>query len=100
LPKYRGRHPIDWAMENNEKEIGITVHYVEDETIDTGDIIIQNSIFYYGQGYDLVMKAMCIKVGRLLETAIKQIENNCVYRRGQNEKLATYYPKRTKPRVF
>ena len=40
LPFYRGRNILNWALINDEKEFGITVHYV-DEGIDTGDIIIQ-----------------------------------------------------------
>lgn len=42
LPFYRGRNILNWALINDEKEFGITVHYV-DEGIDTGDIIIQNT---------------------------------------------------------
>ena len=41
LPFYRGRNILNWALINDEKEFGITVHYVDDG-IDTGDIIIQN----------------------------------------------------------
>lgn len=40
LPFYRGRNILNWVLINDEKEFGITVHYV-DEGIDTGDIIIQ-----------------------------------------------------------
>jgi methionyl-tRNA formyltransferase len=40
LPFYRGRNILNWALINDEKEFGITVHYV-DEGIDTGDILIQ-----------------------------------------------------------
>ena len=40
LPFYRGRSILNWALINDEKEFGITVHYV-DEGIDTGDIILQ-----------------------------------------------------------
>ena len=40
LPFYRGRNILNWALINDEKEFGITVHYV-DEGIDTGDIIVQ-----------------------------------------------------------
>ena len=40
LPFYRGRNILNWALINDEKEFGITVHYVN-EGIDTGDIIIQ-----------------------------------------------------------
>lgn len=40
LPYYRGRNILNWALINDEKEFGITIHYV-DEGIDTGDIIVQ-----------------------------------------------------------
>ena len=40
LPFYRGRNILNWALINDEKEFGITVHFV-DEGIDTGDIIKQ-----------------------------------------------------------
>jgi methionyl-tRNA formyltransferase len=40
LPFYRGRNILNWALINDEKEFGVTVHYV-DEGIDTGDIIRQ-----------------------------------------------------------
>lgn len=42
LPFYRGRNILNWALINNEKEFGITVHYI-DEGIDTGDIILQRT---------------------------------------------------------
>lgn len=40
LPFYRGRNILNWVLINDEKEFGITVHYM-DEGIDTGDIILQ-----------------------------------------------------------
>lgn len=40
LPFYRGRNILNWALINDEKEFGITVHYM-DTGIDTGDIILQ-----------------------------------------------------------
>ena len=40
LPFYKGRNVLNWVLINDEKEFGITVHYV-DEKIDTGDIILQ-----------------------------------------------------------
>lgn len=42
LPYYRGRNILNWALINDEKEFGITVHFV-DEGIDTGDIILQKT---------------------------------------------------------
>jgi methionyl-tRNA formyltransferase len=43
LPFYKGRNVLNWALINDEKEFGITVHYVN-EGIDTGNIILQRSI--------------------------------------------------------
>ena len=40
LPYYRGMAPQHWPIINGETEVGITVHYV-DEDADTGNIIIQ-----------------------------------------------------------
>lgn len=40
LPKYRGPVPTLWALLNNEKKAGVTLHYI-DSGVDTGDIIAQ-----------------------------------------------------------
>ncbi|MBS3990851.1 MAG: phosphoribosylglycinamide formyltransferase [Erysipelothrix sp.] len=40
LPKYKGLHAIEQAIANQEKEYGVTIHYV-DEGMDTGEIIEQ-----------------------------------------------------------
>ena len=40
LPKHRGCSSIPWAIINNDKETGITYHYI-DSGIDTGNIILQ-----------------------------------------------------------
>lgn len=42
LPFYRGRNVLNWVLINDEREFGITVHYV-DQGIDTGDIILQET---------------------------------------------------------
>ena len=43
LPKYRGLMPTFWAMLNEEKEIGVSVFFV-DEGIDSGPIIVQKLV--------------------------------------------------------
>jgi len=40
LPKYRGRHPLHWALVNGEEEHGITMHLMND-IFDGGKIIWQ-----------------------------------------------------------
>lgn len=39
LPEYRGILATFWAMLNDETQVGCTLHYVADGTIDTGNII-------------------------------------------------------------
>lgn len=43
LPKYRGAAPIQWAVANGEKETGVTTMRI-DEGLDTGDILLQQSV--------------------------------------------------------
>ena len=40
LPKYKGLHAVEQAMESGDKETGCTVHYVNEE-LDGGEIIKQ-----------------------------------------------------------
>ena len=40
LPKYKGLRPIREALKNNERELGVTVHYMN-ENLDDGKIIIK-----------------------------------------------------------
>lgn len=40
LPFYRGRNNLNWVLINDEKEFGVSVHFV-DSGVDTGDIILQ-----------------------------------------------------------
>ncbi len=43
LPRYRGRHPLHWALINGEKTFGVTIHQMT-EVIDGGDIYWQREI--------------------------------------------------------
>ena len=43
LPRYRGSHPLWWALRNREREAGLTL-YVLDEGIDTGPILDQRAV--------------------------------------------------------
>jgi methionyl-tRNA formyltransferase len=43
LPKYAGFSPLIWALLNDEKEVGVTAHMM-DETLDAGDIVLQRSV--------------------------------------------------------
>ena len=43
LPKYKGLHAVEQALESGDTETGCTVHYVNEE-LDGGEIIIQQEV--------------------------------------------------------
>jgi methionyl-tRNA formyltransferase len=43
LPNYRGAAPINWAIINGETKTGVSTFFI-DEKIDTGDMILQETI--------------------------------------------------------
>jgi methionyl-tRNA formyltransferase len=43
LPRYRGPNPIGWAFRNDDAELGLTVHRM-DESFDTGAILAQAAV--------------------------------------------------------
>jgi methionyl-tRNA formyltransferase len=95
LPKYRGRTPHIWAIINNEKQTGITAHFIE-EQCDVGDIIFQKSIIINEDmtGSDLLLiykKEYPIVILKVLE----MINNNNVIRFPQKNVESTFFHKRT-----
>ncbi|EAQ42186.2 methionyl-tRNA formyltransferase [Polaribacter sp. MED152] len=74
LPFYRGRNILNWALINDEKDFGITVHYV-DEGIDTGDIIKQKKFpINDSDSYNSLLKIAFIECANILYEAIKEIQ--------------------------
>lgn len=85
LPKYRGASPIQWAVLNGEEVSGVTIMQM-DEGIDTGDILMQDTVALDAKetgeslfdklalcGADLIVKALdAIEAGNV--TPIKQDE--------------------------
>lgn len=90
LPKYRGFSPTPTAVICGEKEIGLSVIFA-DESIDTGDIITQKSMFI---GKDEYMGEIINKSINLYKKAIEElvimIRNNRFSRIKQNDKEASY----------
>ena len=78
LPFYQGRNVLNWALINDEKEFGVTVHYV-DEGIDTGDIIFQNSYpINESDSYHSLLERAYEGCAQTLYASIKQIQSNQV----------------------
>ena len=76
LPFYRGRNILNWALINDEKEFGITVHYF-DEGIDTGDIILQEVYSITDEdSYATLLERAYDGCADVLYRAIKLIQKN------------------------
>ena len=83
LPFYRGRNILNWALINDEKEFGITVHYV-DEGIDTGDIILQRTYpIDDNDDYQTLLEVAHIECASILYDAILLFQNDEVTRINQ-----------------
>ena len=98
LPFYRGRNILNWVLINDEKEFGITVHYV-DEGIDTGDIILQRTYnINDNDNYKTLLDKAYIECANILYDAIKLIQNNKVNTIKQNSihKVGSYFGIRQK----
>lgn len=85
LPFYRGRNILNWVLINDEKEFGITVHYV-DEGIDTGDIILQKVYeITDSDNYGTLLEKAYVGCAEILYEAIKLIQKGEAPRIKQNE---------------
>ncbi|MBI5700296.1 methionyl-tRNA formyltransferase [Candidatus Saganbacteria bacterium] len=90
LPKYRGAAPIQWAMLKGEIKTGVTIMHL-DETLDTGDILLQDEAQIDPQDNSETLKEKLFNIGsQTLLKAISQIKNNTSKRTPQKHADATY----------
>ena len=76
LPLYRGRNVLNWVLINDEKEFGITVHFVNDG-IDTGDIILQETFeITENDSYKTLLEKAYKECPKILLRSIIKIMNN------------------------
>ena len=74
LPKYKGLTPVRDALKQNEKEMGVSVHYMT-ENLDDGKLIKQQKIFVKkNQSIDNIYKILfSIVEPQVIKSAINQI---------------------------
>lgn len=93
LPNYRGRNILNWALINDEKEIGVTCHYI-DEGIDTGDIILQKTFpVVDSDDYRSVLKKAIDLCPEVLLESMEMIRNGTALRQPQPAE-GTYFVQR------
>jgi methionyl-tRNA formyltransferase len=95
LPKYRGRTPHIWAIINNEKYTGITIHDMALEC-DAGDILFQKRIpIKYTDTGEMVLEKYFYHYPRMIKYFLRLFDEEKIVPQKQNEKLKTYFDKRT-----
>jgi methionyl-tRNA formyltransferase len=102
LPHYRGLFPAFWQFLNGEREIGITVHFVN-EQIDAGDILLQDKVKVFP---DDSLSSLLYRVKtagiQLLLKALEMIESNKIITIPNDITKGSYYglPKREDIKMF
>ena len=99
-PYYRGGPVAFWELFNNEKEIGVTVHFVAPK-VDTGDIILQKLLPFeydfsrYGLDYESFLQdfrgSLKEPAAQLLATAVSQIAEGKERRTKQDTSIGKRY---------
>ena len=89
LPRYRGSSPVQWALINGEKEIGITIMKTE-LGVDTGDMILQRAITLDGdENADEALSKLSVLGSELIVEALNLMEKGEEKYIPQNESEAT-----------
>jgi len=98
-PYYRGGAPVFWELFNDEREVGLTGHFVAAK-VDTGDIIVQESLplrYDYSRGLDYEpflaeMRArLSERAAALVPQAIQMLADGSARLRPQNIELGKRY---------
>lgn len=99
LPEYRGRMPSFWVLSKGEEKTGVTVHYI-DENIDTGNIIVQETIEICREEtlHSLQTKVSSVGAEAVLK-ALKIIEEDSEYMGAIPAGKGSYYSFPTKEAV-
>ena len=90
LPKYRGAAPIQAAIINGDEKTGVTIQHM-DVKIDTGDIILQESIPIADDETGGSLYEKLARLGaELLVKALKNLKDGTARRTPQDDSLASH----------
>ncbi|MCO4781905.1 MAG: hypothetical protein KC646_06230 [Candidatus Cloacimonetes bacterium] len=93
LPKYRGSHGLVWSMLNFEKELGFTIHLMN-EFIDDGDILEQYKFTYENQTSNEAMSLFDAYIRNNLGRVVKDFTLKKITPIKQDRSLATWVTRR------
>jgi methionyl-tRNA formyltransferase len=95
LPKYRGCSPIQWAMINDERETGVTLHKMN-ENFDAGDIIDQEKVpISFLATWKDVKLLVAKQISEIICRNIDPILSGNITSTPQSERNASYYKRRS-----
>lgn len=95
LPRYRGPHPVNWAIIRGETRSGVTAHLVVPE-LDAGPIICQDRFAIDAADTNISLQ---VKIDRIVLEQVERVYR--LFQRGelaslpQDETKASYFPART-----
>jgi methionyl-tRNA formyltransferase len=98
-PYYRGCPAIFWELFNDEREVGLTVHFVEAK-VDTGNIVMQETVpleydFAYGDDFDAFIddyrKRLVGRCAQLVADAVQALAEGTAVLRPQDVSLGKRY---------
>jgi methionyl-tRNA formyltransferase len=99
LPKYRGPHPINWALINGEVRTGVTVHFTDGSGLDNGPVILQRETPIESWDTAKTLRERLSALGGLLLVEVLDLMKaggeNGVACTEQDESKASRAPKRT-----
>ncbi len=76
LPKYKGLHAIEQALESGDEMTGVSVHYVNEE-LDGGEVILQSEVpILPTDDIETLTKAIQRREYYLLPKAIEHVKSN------------------------
>lgn len=98
-PYYRGCPAIFWELFNGEREVGLTVHFVESK-VDTGALILQETVpleydFSYGEDFEAFIedyrKRLVGRCAQLVADAVEALAEGTAVLRQQDLSLGKRY---------
>jgi hypothetical protein len=94
LPQYRGANPIQWAILNDERRTGATMHYMT-ESIDAGPIIAQRVVpIEFDDTWVDVQARIDTVVSAMLTEMLPRLWRGDISPTPQDESLAHYHRRR------
>ncbi|MEO8601125.1 MAG: formyltransferase [bacterium] len=95
LPRYRGRCPTNWVLIHDERETGVTLHYMVARA-DAGDIVAQRRVPIDDDDTALtVYRKQCAAAGALLHEIVPQLAAGTAPRRPNDIDAGSYFGGRT-----